>query len=91
MNSHYTLKLFLQFVDINCEVIRGRLPYSFENFTQITQKFVISSSIDDIETILPFGNIPCVYLHDVSKRLLAKTCYDASFMCFLDLLHFVSL
>ena len=35
MNLYYTLKLFLQFVDINCEVNTVRLPYSFENFTQL--------------------------------------------------------
>ena len=26
-------------------------------------------------------NIPCVYLHDILKRLLATACFDASFMC----------
>ena len=32
-----------------------------------------------------------MHLHDISKKLSAKTYFDASFMCFLDLLHFVSL
>ena len=32
-----------------------------------------------------------MHLHDILKKLLAKTYFDASFMCFLDLLHFVSL
>ena len=25
-------------------------------------------------------NIPCVYLHDILKKMLAKVCFDASFM-----------
>ena len=32
-----------------------------------------------------------MHLHDILKKLSAKTYFDASFMCFLDLLHFVSL
>ena len=55
MKLYYTLKLFLQFVGINCKVKPGRLPCSLENFTQITQTFVISWYIDDIEANLPFG------------------------------------
>ena len=31
-----------------------------------------------------------MHLHDILKKLSAKTYFDASFMCFLDLLHFVS-
>ena len=30
--------------------------------------------------IVRLQNIPCMYLHDVLKRLLAKVCFDASFM-----------
>ena len=26
-------------------------------------------------------SIPCVYLHDILKRLSAKVCFDPSFMC----------
>ena len=26
-------------------------------------------------------SIPCVYLHDILKRLLAKVCFNASLMC----------
>ena len=81
MNLYYTLKLFLQFVGVNCEAKTGRLPYSFENFTQITQTFVIIWYIDDIKANLLFGNIPFVYLHDILKRLLAKSGFDAAFMC----------
>ena len=33
-------------------------------------------------------SIPCMVLHDILKWLLAKTCFDASFMC---LLRFVSI
>ena len=55
MNLYYTLKLFLHFVGINCEVNTGRLLYSFENFTQITQKLVRSAYIDDIGANLKFG------------------------------------
>ena len=32
-----------------------------------------------------------MHSHDIFKKLSAKTYFDASFMCFLDLLHFVSL
>ena len=32
-----------------------------------------------------------MHLHDILKKLSAKTYFDALFMCFLDLLHFVSL
>ena len=53
MNLYYTLKLFLQFVGINCKVKSGRSPYTWENFTQITQTFVISWYIDDIATNFP--------------------------------------
>ena len=31
--------------------------------------------------IFQLENIPWVYLHDILKRLLAKVCFDASFMC----------
>ena len=81
MSLYYTLKLFLQFAGINCEAKTGRLPCSFENYTQITQTFVIIWYIDDIEANLSFGKIPCVYLHDILKRLLAKAAFDASFKC----------
>ena len=32
-----------------------------------------------------------MHLHDILKKLSAKPYFDASFMCFLDLLHFVSI
>ena len=32
-----------------------------------------------------------MHLHDILKTMSAKTYFDASFMCCLDLLHFVSL
>ena len=31
---------------------------------------------------------PCVYLHDVLKRLLAKAGFDASFMCLFGFVSF---
>ena len=34
-----------------------------------------------LKQIFPLENIPCVHLHDILKRLLAKVCFDASFMC----------
>ena len=36
-------------------------------------------------------SIPCENLHAIFMRLLAKFCFDVSFLCFLDLLHFLSL
>ena len=44
-------------------------------------KIVISSYYEDIETNLPLESIPCVYLHDILKRLPAKLCLDVSFRC----------
>ena len=32
--------------------------------------------------------ILCVYLHDILKRLLAKACFDASFMCLFGFVAF---
>ena len=34
-----------------------------------------------LKQIFQFENIPWVYLHGILKRLLAKVCFDASFMC----------
>ena len=34
-----------------------------------------------LKQILKLENIPWMYLHDILKRLLAKVCFDASFMC----------
>ena len=34
-----------------------------------------------LQQIFQFENIPCVYLHDILKRMVAKLCFDASFMC----------
>ena len=34
-----------------------------------------------LKQIFQFESIPCVQLHDILKRLLAKVCFDASFMC----------
>ena len=55
MNLCYTLKLFCSLLTSNLEVSTGGLHYGFVDFTQVTQKFVISSYIDDIKTNLPIG------------------------------------
>ena len=34
-----------------------------------------------LKQIFPLENISCVHLHDILKRLLAKVCFNASFMC----------
>ena len=34
-----------------------------------------------LKQIFTLENIPFVYLHDILKRLRAKICYDASFLC----------
>ena len=44
-----------------------------------------------LKQIFQLESIPCGYLHVILRRLLAKFCFDASFLCFLDLLHFLSL
>ena len=33
-------------------------------------------------------NISCVYLHDILKKVVAKVCFDASFMCLSRFLAF---
>ena len=34
-----------------------------------------------LKQIFQLESIPCVYLHDILKRLLANICFEASFMC----------
>ena len=34
-----------------------------------------------LKLIIQLESIPCMYLQDILKRLLAKVCFDASFMC----------
>ena len=34
-----------------------------------------------LKQIIQLESIPCVYLQDILKRLLAKVCFDVSFMC----------
>ena len=34
-----------------------------------------------LKQIFQLESIPCVYLDDTLKRLLAKICFDASFIC----------
>ena len=34
-----------------------------------------------LKQIFQLEYIPQVYLHDILKRLFAKVCFDASFMC----------
>ena len=46
---------FCSLLTSNWEVSTDGLPYKFPNFTQITQIFVISSYIHDVETNLPIG------------------------------------
>ena len=44
--------------------------------------------MDGIETNLPIANIPCMQLHDILKRVFAKVCFDASFMCLVSFVAF---
>ena len=41
-----------------------------------------------LKQIFHLEKIPCVYLHDILKRLLAKAGFDASFMCLLGFVSF---
>ena len=34
-----------------------------------------------LKQIFQLESILCMYLHEILKRLLAKVCFDASFMC----------
>ena len=38
------------------------------------------SYIDDVQTIFQLESIPCIYLHDILRRLLANVCFDTSAM-----------
>ena len=71
MSLYYTLKNFCSLLTPNWEVSTGRLHYSFINFNQITQKFISSSYIDDIETNLPIGK----HTMRVIKRHFEKNCF----------------
>ena len=62
----------------NWEVSTSRLPYNFSNFPQITHFFC---RLMALKQIFQLQSIPCLHLHDILKRLLAKVCFDASFMC----------
>ena len=37
--------------------------------------------LNTLKQIIQLENIPCVYLHDNLKKLVAKVCFDASFLC----------
>ena len=72
---------FCSLLTSNWKFSTSRLHYSFVNFIQITHFYVISSYIDDIETNLPILKHTSRTLHEILKRMLAKVCFDASFMC----------
>ena len=65
----------------NWEVSTGRSLNSFFVFSQVAQHSVISSYIEILNKIFWLEKLPCVCLHDILKRLLAKICLLASFMC----------
>ena len=66
----------------NWEGGTGRLHYTFINFTQITQKFDISSYIDDIGTNFVIVKHTLRVFHDILKKLLADVCFRVSFICY---------
>ena len=72
---------FCSLLTSHWEVSTGRSPCSFIIVVQLTQTFVISSYIEDIETNLPIGKHTFRALYDILKRLLSKICFHASFMC----------
>ena len=41
-----------------------------------------------LKQIFQLKSIPCVYLHDIWIRLLARVCFDASFMCLSRIVSF---
>ena len=82
---------FCSLLTSNWEVSTGRLHCSFITFIQIAQKFVISSYIDDIETILQTGKhnllvIQWQFWKDCCQRFVSML---YSCVC-LDLLQFMS-
>ena len=76
---------FCKLLTTNWEVKTGRLHYSIMIFTQITQKFVISSSIDDIETNNPIGKHTLRVINRHFEEIVGK----GLFRCFIYL--FVSI
>ena len=52
---------------------------TFDSFAQISKNFVISSYIENIETIFQLESTPCVYLRDSFNRLLV----EVLFRCFI--------
>ena len=61
----------------NWEVSTGCSLNNFINFTQTTQNFFIEA----IETKLSFGKHILREFTEILKRMLAKLCLDAWFLC----------
>ena len=83
---------FCSLLTWNWEVSTGRSLCSFTNFAQITQNFLLSSYIEDIETNLPFEKayLACIYM--ISRKDCWQNLVWMLHLCVcLDLLQFVLL
>ena len=72
---------FCRLLASNWEVNTGRFLNIFFVFSQVAQHLVISLYIKILKEIFLLEKMPCVHLHDILNRLLAKICLLASFMC----------
>ena len=70
---------FCSWLTSNWEVSLGRSGYIFVDFAQIQLQFVISSYIEDNETILLIGKRFLCVLYDSLKRLSAKIFVESLF------------
>ena len=63
------------------EVSLGHSLQSLISFARNTKKSSWCRIFKALKQIFGLESIPCVYLGDIWNRLLAKVCFDASFMC----------
>ena len=72
---------FCSLLTSNWEVSTTR---SFYSLIILLKLHKTSSSVRILKTLKQIVQLkiePCMYLHDNLKRLLAKSCFDVSFMC----------
>ena len=81
MNLSYTQSCFCRLLTSSLEVSTGRSFYSFIILFKLHKTSSEVLMLRTLKQIFQMHSIPCVNLHDILKRLLAKVCFDVSFMC----------
>ena len=79
MTRYYSSKLLFCLLISFWEVTANRCAYNLTNFAQITQKLVISSLIEDIETNPPIGKHTLRVFTCLFKKIVDKN----MFRCFI--------